>query len=123
MIIQRLSLCFCNGHYHGKISLQIGTILRCELTLSLFTKEINVLIMKHRERDHVVKVLSPIIGFLNSTLVLLNLIGSRSVTRRKRKALHEICIILDSPTKKKNGFNYIIAKLSNRTTTFRRWKY
>ncbi|CAG8490541.1 2970_t:CDS:10 [Paraglomus occultum] len=69
-------------------------------------REINILTTKHRERDYVVKILSPIIGFLieefNIGTFELNWIekDSRSVTRRKRKALHEMYTTLDAPTKK-----------------------
>ncbi|CAI2190438.1 10784_t:CDS:2, partial [Funneliformis geosporum] len=52
-------------------------------------REINILTIKHREQDYVVKILSPIIGFLikefNIGTFELNWIekSSRSVTRRK----------------------------------------
>ncbi|CAG8795525.1 33962_t:CDS:2, partial [Gigaspora margarita] len=58
-------------------------------------REVNVLILKHREHDFIVKILGPIIGTLleesDIGIFELNWIEkeSRSVTSRKRKAVHE----------------------------------
>ncbi|CAG8630287.1 10630_t:CDS:10 [Dentiscutata erythropus] len=66
--------------------LTVGIIHLC------LRREINVLIMQHRERDFIVKILGPIIGMLLEEFDIgtfeLNWIEkkSRSVTNRKRKA-------------------------------------
>ncbi|KAF0431524.1 hypothetical protein F8M41_005376 [Gigaspora margarita] len=58
-------------------------------------REVNVLILKHREHDFIVKILGPIIGTLleesDIGIFELNWIEkeSHSVTSRKRKAVHE----------------------------------
>ncbi|CAG8606342.1 11066_t:CDS:10, partial [Ambispora gerdemannii] len=69
-------------------------------------REVNILVMQHRERDYIVKILSPIIGFIFEEFDIgtfeLNWIekDSRSVTCRKRKFVHEEYVNLDPPTKK-----------------------
>ncbi|CAG8693252.1 12748_t:CDS:10, partial [Acaulospora morrowiae] len=69
-------------------------------------REVNVLILKHRERDFIVKVLSPIIGTLLEEFDIgifeLNWIEkeSRSVINRKRKAMHEEYVDLTTSMKK-----------------------
>ncbi|CAJ0764160.1 372_t:CDS:10, partial [Entrophospora sp. SA101] len=69
-------------------------------------REINILVMQHRERDYIVKILSPIIGFIFEEFDIgtfeLNWIekDSHSVTCRKRKFVHEEYMELEPPSKK-----------------------
>ncbi|CAJ0768311.1 15222_t:CDS:10, partial [Entrophospora sp. SA101] len=68
--------------------------------------EVNILVMQHRERDYIVKILSPIIGFIFEEFDVgtfeLNWIEKdcRSVTCRKRKFVHEEYMELEPPSKK-----------------------
>ncbi|CAG8592120.1 14371_t:CDS:2, partial [Acaulospora colombiana] len=68
--------------------------------------EINILVMQHRERDYIVKILSPIIGFIFEEFDIgtfeLNWVekDSRSVTHGKRKFVHEEYMELEPPSKK-----------------------
>ncbi|CAG8811105.1 15683_t:CDS:10, partial [Cetraspora pellucida] len=81
-------------------------------------REINVLIMQHRERDFIVKILGPIIGMLLEEFDIgtfeLNWIEkeSRSVTNRKRKAVHEEYMTLNSNMRK---MDLIISLRSHKT--------
>ncbi|CAG8650095.1 3014_t:CDS:10, partial [Funneliformis mosseae] len=69
-------------------------------------RKINILVMQHRERDYIVKILSPIIGFIFEEFDIgtfeLNWIekDSHSVTCRKRKFVHEEYMELEPPSEK-----------------------
>ncbi|RHZ72153.1 hypothetical protein Glove_245g1 [Diversispora epigaea] len=68
-------------------------------------REVNILVMQHRERDYIIKILSPIFGLIfeefNIGTFELNWIekDSRSVTSRKRKYINEEFVKLNPPSK------------------------
>ncbi|CAG8615086.1 1231_t:CDS:10 [Diversispora eburnea] len=80
-----------------------GCITNC-WNYRIFVK-VNVLVMQHRERDYIVKILSPIMGFIFEEFDIgtfeLNWIekDSRSVTSRKRKYINSEYVKLNPPSK------------------------